>query len=340
MAVILSLLVLASAQLPADRAASVPRHVSQPHDFLSAKEAPKVGVLSQGNFDSVHHLLPDKAQARIFSDKDDLIAHTRNSSVDASLISGLPADDTGLVTFSSTLVSVRAMFSAEPADTLRLALDAAIVRALHANADRNAAAKNPPFQFVAVHTCRTDEVERFPFPAPVDGDRLQQAIDRGYLRIAALGPYDWAHDGNYKTDPHTGFWPEFLSAVETHFREEYNVGFQRVWAAGSADTMNLILNGDADATEPYWTVDAYHDVDGTLTPRPHAFRFSCSTLGYDSTFMVADTQLQGEIAREAELESEVVELKREVEALRKETGGVEGGAPFVVLAGALVASLW
>ena len=77
-------------------------------------------MLSQGNFDSVHHLLPDKTEAVIFAHTDDLVEHTRNGSVDASLISGLPEDEKGLVTFSSTLVSPRAMFSAEPADTLRL----------------------------------------------------------------------------------------------------------------------------------------------------------------------------------------------------------------------------
>ena len=55
----------------------------------------------------MHHLVPDKTTAVIFAHVDDLVAHTRNSSVDASLISGLPEDETGLVTFSSTLVSVR-----------------------------------------------------------------------------------------------------------------------------------------------------------------------------------------------------------------------------------------
>merc|ERR1719163_937588 len=241
---------------------------------------------------------------------------------------------TGLVAFSSTLVSVRAMFTAEPADTLRLALDAAIVRALHDNADRTAAVNNPPFEYVAVHTCRTDEAERFPFPAPVAGDRLQQAIDRGHLRIAALGPYDWGQDGNYKAEPMTGFWVEFLSSVETFFKAEYGVGFERVWSLSSAGTMNLLTDGDADATEPYWTVDAYHDG----TPRPHAFRYSCTTLGYDSTFLVADTELQGEKMREAELETEVEELKEEVEALRAQTGvTATESAAFALAAGALFA---
>lgn len=310
----------------------------QLHDCLAAKDKPRVGVLSQGNFDSVHHLLPDKTEAVIFAHTDDLVAHTRNGSVDASLISGLPEDEKGLVTFSSTLVSPRAMFSAEPADTLRLAIDAAIVRALNNNADRVAAANNQPFEFVAVHTCKTDEVDRFPFPDPVPGDRLQQALDRGFLRIASLGPYDWGgNDGNYLEEPFTGFWPEFYTAIEAQFEAHYGVGFERVWALSSAATMNNILSGDADVTEPYWTVDAYHEVDGVITPRPHHFIYSCTTLGVDSTFLVADLDLQSELNHEQELESEVQALKAEVASLRAGAGG--SGLALAAGAAALVAGL-
>jgi hypothetical protein len=335
MALICSLLAfLASADLPKDSASTTPRHVTQLHDYLEAKTNPTVGVLSQGNFDSVHHLVPDKTKPVIFSHVDDLVAHTRNGSVDASLISGLPENEKGLVLFSSTLVSVRAMFTAEPADTLRRAIDAAIVRALHDNADRQAAANNPPFDFVAVHTCRTDEVDRFPFPTPVAGDRLQKAVARGKLRIAALGPYDWGQDGNYKADPPTGFWPEFYKAVEGHFNTQYGVGFERVYNGSSAGTMNLLETDEADATEPYWTVDAYHKG----TPRPHAFVYSCTTLGYDSTFLVADLDLQSELTHEAELKSEVETLKQELAKLQGQTGEVASTA-FAVAAGALVALL-
>jgi hypothetical protein len=138
-----------------------------------------------------------------------------------------------------------------------------------------------------------------------------------------------------KEDTPTGFWPEFLTAVEGHFKSNYNVGFERVWAAGSADTMNLLLTGDADVTEPYWTVDAYHEG----TPRPHAFIYSCSTLGYDSTFLVADTTLESEIKREEALASEVEELKLELDKLREETGTGVTVASFAVAAGALFAFL-
>jgi hypothetical protein len=346
MALIFSLLAfLASASLPKDKASTVPRHVSQLHDWLAAKTDPKVGVLSQANYDSVHHLLPSTVEPMIFSHKDDLLQHTRNGSVHASVMSSLPADSSGLVMFSSTLVSPRGMFTAEPADTLRFAIDAAIVRALHDNVDSKAAAKNQPFEYVAVHTCKTNQVNLFPFPDPAQGDRLQKAIERGYLRVAALGPKgvtragpgsNWGPAGDYSAVPPTGFYPEFLDAVEAAFRANYSVDFQRVWADSSPGVMDLLLNDEADTTEPYMTIDAFH----AGRSRTHSFIFSCTTLGTDSTFLVADTDLQSELNREAKLASEVEELKLELAALRGETGVTAGAASAFVLAGvALVAPL-
>ena len=40
--------------------------------------------------------------------------------------------------------------------------------------------------------------------------------------------------------------------------------------------------GAADATAPYWTVDAFYQERA----RQHKFRHTCTTLGYDSTFIV------------------------------------------------------
>jgi hypothetical protein len=272
-----------------------------------------LGCLSKGNFDGVHHLVPDKTTPVVFSDVDVLLECTRNGTLDASIISGFPEDETGLVTFSSTMVSVHSMFTAEPADTLRLAIDAAIVRALHAQADRIAAANWPPFQYLAVHTCRTDEVDRFPFPDPVDGDRLAEAKSRGALRIASIGGAKWGIDGDYSQDPPVGFWPEFYNAIEEHFKEGTGVGFERVAGSGSVDVMDLVLNGEADATEPYWLMAGYHND----MARQHLFIPSCSTLGYDKTFIVADLNLAIEVAALEAAEAEAAALetaKAEAEA--------------------------
>jgi hypothetical protein len=326
------LAVLAAATLPEDSAkASAPQNVFQLYDYLNAKETPKLGVISQGNFDSVHHLVPDKTIPVIIDNTDHVVEFTLNGSVDAALLSSAPAPVKKIIQFTSTLVSPRGMFTADPADTLRLAIDAAIVRALHDNVDRKAAANWPPNNFVSVHTCRTDEVDRFPFPDAVPGDRLQEALDRGHVLIAALGSSsnigegsNWGKDGDYTADPPVGFWPEILGGVEKAFKDHYGVGFQRVFRGSSADTMNLLLSGDADTTEPYWIIDGYHEIDGVQRPRPHAFISSCTTLGTDSTFLVLDTALQEEDNLVVELESEVAALKIEVETLKGQV--VDNGA--------------
>jgi hypothetical protein len=80
-------------------------------EYMDAKSSPQLGVLSEGNWQTVHHLLPEKTKPVIFASKADLLAHTRNSSVDASLMSGLAEDETGLVRFGAGLVSPKTMFT-------------------------------------------------------------------------------------------------------------------------------------------------------------------------------------------------------------------------------------
>jgi hypothetical protein len=339
MALVFSLLgFLASASLPKDKASTIPRHVNQLHDWLEAKATPRVGVLSQPNYDAVHHLLPKKCEPVIFAHKEDLLKHTLNGSVHASVMSSMPADSTGLVLFSSTLVSPRGIFTAEPADTLRLAIDAAIVRALHANVDVTAAANNQPCcsNHVAVHTCKTNQVELFPFPDPVPNDRLSKAIARGHVRVASYDQPNWGTAGDYSVVPHTGFYPEFLDAIEVAFKANYSVGFERVWiAGGGTPVMNALLTDDADITEPYMGIDAFHEGRS----RTHSFISSCTTLGTDSTFFVADTDLQSELDREAVLASEVQQLKLEIATLKGSAGDSASSttSSFALAAAALFA---
>ena len=168
-------------------------------------------------------------------------------------------------------------------DTLLEAMDAAIVRALHDGADVDSARNNPPFEFVAVHTCRTNLIERFPFPVAQPQDRLWNAIQTGSLRIAALGPYNWTNQGDYQQEGGpTGFWPDMYSAIESHFKNGTGIGFERVYNASSDGVMASIEGNNADITEPYWTVDAFYKDRA----RQHQFAMSCTTLGYDSTFLV------------------------------------------------------
>lgn len=263
---------------------------------LDQEHAPMIGVLSQANYDSVHNLLPTKTRPVVYKSAAELSAAVVSGAVHVGLVSGVPQADAPILSFSSTLVSPRAMFAcAEPGcETMREALDASIVRAQHAGADAAAARANPPFEFLAVHTCRTNDPHAtFPYPAAVVGDRLWNATRRGAVRIASLGPYDWANDGNYTALPPTGFWPAFEAAVEEHFRAQYGIGFERVWRPTSSSTMDAVKDGDADATAPYWTMDAYYED----RVRHYTFDPTCTTLGYDSTFFVkASMESQTEAA--------------------------------------------
>jgi len=260
-------------------------NVNELYDHLARLPTPTLGVISTGNFDSVHHLVPSDTTAVIFNHVADLVDAVLNGSVSAGLTSGLPPSADRVVTFSSTLVSPRSMFTCGRAEcgTVVEALDAAVVRALNSGADVQAARGNAPFEYVSVHTCRTNLVDRFPFPTPSAGDRLRNATIRGTLRIAALGPYNWGNAGDYTKEKPTGFWPELLSAIEYHFQNSTGIGFERVFAMTSDAAMAMVDSGIADATEPYWTVDAYYNGRS----RQHTFAPSCTIHGYDSTFFVA-----------------------------------------------------
>jgi hypothetical protein len=251
--------------------------------FLTTSvKVPRVGVLSTANFDSIHHLVPAHTEAVIFEDTQDVVNAVVNGDIDAGLVSGIPPLHSEIYTFSSTIVSLRAMFVHDDAGSLRYAIDAAIVRALHTGADVRAASNNYPFEYVSAHTCRTNDVDRFPFQKVPDDTQWNVIASRGHVRVAALGPYNWGTDGDYTVSPPTGFWPEFYNDVEKWFLNGTGYSFERVYFSSSAQVMDALLNGTVDATEPYWTVDAFHN----NRARIHLFQSSCTTIGYDSTFIV------------------------------------------------------
>lgn len=268
-------------------------------DSLSALKAAcsgggcAVGFLSAGNAQSVHNVLPPNTTVVIVKHTSDLVSMVQNGTLVAGLISGLPIDPNNtLFTFSSGQVSPRAMAMADTDATrdLTAALDAALVRVQLQGTDYTLAAANPPFRFVAVKTCKADALSAlsyFPFPLAANATGvLAQALARRQLRIAALGPYNWgANDGDYTVSPPKGFWPDYLSAVETQLKAAYGSDFNvtRVYRMSSVATMQLLLDGQADATEPYWTVDSFFGGRA----RKANFRFSCTSLGADSTFFAA-----------------------------------------------------
>jgi len=226
----------------------------------------QVGFLSQGNYETVHDVLPSDTVPVIATHSSELYDLVANGTLVGGLVSGVP-EAGRFITFSSTLVSPRAMFVNAAWEEH---IDAAIVRVLSKGLPQQFAANNPPFEMVTVFSCKGVPAS-FPFPAgPVTTP----------LRIGALGPSNWGSDGNYQVTPHVGYWPDYYNAIETEFRTQYGVGFERVWFGSSVEVMGALENGTIDATEPYWTVDSFHNGRA----RKHAFEMSCITMGYDSTF--------------------------------------------------------
>lgn len=264
----------------------------------SCKTACSVGFLSTGNAETVHHLFPvASTKVIIVSHVADLIKMVQNGTLTAGLISGVPIDpNSTLYTFSSGQISPRGMAMTDAVDTrdLSAALDAAIVRLQLAGTDYQLAAANPPFRFVAVKTCKasaSSALAYFPFPnQTVATGKLKTALARGYLNIASLGPYNWGgNDGDYTASPPQGFWPDYYNKLEQQLQGAYGANFslKRVWKLSSAATMQLLLDDQADATEPYWTVDSFFGGRA----RKANFRFSCTSLGVDSTFFTAKPTL-------------------------------------------------
>lgn len=156
---------------------------------------------------------------------------------------------------------------------------------------------------------------------------LRSALDGKSLKVGALGPYDWGgNDGDYTKDPPVGFYPDWLTAFCEYFnalagpdgvRYDANgtITCDRVYQPSSSAVFKDLFDGVSYVTEPYYTVDASYtgtgedcsadsdcrvanlaggtEVCSTSTcthptsPRIRHFRQSCSTVGIDSTFMVA-----------------------------------------------------
>lgn len=229
-------------------------------------ENKQVGFLSQGNYETVHDVLPSNVVPVIVGHEWELEDLVANGTVVAGLVSGVP-DRSRFITFSSTLVSPRAMFLLPAVEE---AIDAAIVRVISKGLPQSFAAAHPPFEMVNVLSCKGTPAS-FPFP---------NQTFTSPVKIGALGPYDWGEDGIYTVTPYVGYWPDYYNAIESEFSGQYGVGFQRVWYTTSTSLMNALAAGDIDATEPYWTVDSFHNGRG----RKHLFEMSCLTMGYDSTF--------------------------------------------------------
>ena len=266
------------------------------YDAISTGSNQRVGFLSQGNYETVKDMLPATTAPIIFSHTADLENAVTNGSLVGGLISGTPGSE--FHHFSSTLVSPRAMLTPDkPASDasyrpLLEALDAAIVRVIGAgkvtDISRNHTKSGKPFAFVAVHTCKpTDTFAEFPYPTAGGSDKLSTAITRGFIRVGALGPYNWGVDGDYTKTVPVGFYPSYFDAISRELVKHYNptgsnsfVGLKRVYQSSSQGVLDDLSNDVTDTTEPYWTIDSMYN----SRARKSSFKQSCTTVGMDSTF--------------------------------------------------------
>jgi len=245
----------------------------------------KMGFLSEANYKTVHTVLSSQVEPVIYTSTDDLYKAVEDGTVLGALMSGQP--DAKFIAFSTDLISPRA-FQMMPGSTSRdllEAVDAAVVRSHNAADIRRAEERNPPFKAVEVHTCRSDDVSKVPFPdSGTATGLLADVLANKRLRILSYGlpddKPDWHQDGNYQVDPPTGFWPDYMDSWMGHFREAYgsDIILERVWmTAGGTDN---VLNGTIHMTEPYYIYEnLYND---RLKKWSHAF--SCIVMGYEQQF--------------------------------------------------------
>ncbi|CAE8623164.1 unnamed protein product [Polarella glacialis] len=253
---------------------------------LEAGPNRRMGFLSEANFLSMHTVLSKKVEPVYFTDKEELYKAVTSENVLAALISGVP-NKTMFSAFSSDLVSPRAfqMMPGSASDDLMHAVDAAVVRTHNGGDLVRVAEANHPFEVTEVHTCRSLEPAKVPFPdASTATGLLKDILDKKRLRVLAYGTPankpDWKQDGNYEVDPPVGFWPEYMVAFMAEFHAAYgnDIQLERVWmTAGGTD---MVLNGSIHMTEPYYIYESLHD--GSLKKWSH--KFSCIVMGYEQQF--------------------------------------------------------
>jgi hypothetical protein len=262
----------------------------------------RVAFLTQANYDAVHTVLSSNAEVVICDGSDvvyssctstsAIIGHVIDDTFLAGLISGLPdaISAPSLNSFSSTVVSLRAMFmapvfsdetphgtltSAKSAMDLSFAVDAAIVTLQSTGTDEKVRQSNMPFEFIAAHTCRIDDPSLYTVPnfAAAQG-LLRTTLDNRILKVGALGPYDWGgNDGNYKVDPPVGFYPDWLTEFcnvfnslkgpdGVRYNSSGNITCERVYQPSSASVFQDLFGGASYVTEPYYIVDSFYTGTG------------------------------------------------------------------------------
>lgn len=281
-----------------------------------------VAFIGEGDFASVKKVLPPSSleggdwTVTFIDDSADMELAVLNGTVLAGHLAGLPVNADGdLATFQSGVVSPRAFFlppceggdastccvgdESDPAGLLA-AIDASVMRLTgKPGAFLNMTEANAPFPGMACWTCATDENATLATGGADGGDAsgaytgaLKRVADSGILRVGALGPFDFGVDGDYTVNPPKGFWPSYLDGVVKELAIVLgvdSVAIERLYETTSNGVLQLLLDGKADITEPYYATSGLF---GALDqPRRDIFPQSCTTVGYEGTFFVKSSAL-------------------------------------------------
>ena len=287
-------------------------------------EGGAVAFIGEGNYHSVRHVLPPSVEegglweVEYIQDADELEAAVANGTVLAGLLSGEPEDVLSMLnTFSAGTISPRAALLAPecvaPSNALNSALSAAIMHLQATGGFRDAVAANHPFEAAAMFTCAVQE-GTFPNASLAEG-ALRDVLDTGVLKVAAFGPRDWGVDGNYTADPPTGFWPDYLSALVAALADGMGapIAMERVYANSATATLQLLLDGEAHISEPYF---ATNGLFGGL-PRQDAFHMSCTAMGYDSTFFTRNEEAAAALEEEQAADEDEKLTKKQIKQVCK-----------------------
>jgi len=313
-------------------------HITSKAELNAAIEAGpnrKVGFLSEANYNSVHTVLSSKIEPMIFGDTSDMYKAVEDGTVLAGFMSGQPHEN--FTKFSSEMVSARGfqMSQGPEARQLMEAVDAAVVRTHNHGSIQQAVQANPPFEALEVHTCRSDNVTKVPFPpAATATGLLKDVLDNKKLRILSYGSPDalpdWHQDGNYQVNPPTGFWPDYMRDFMELFRAQYgaDIELERVWMLSGGT--EKVLSGEIHMTEPYYIYENFHD--GAVKKWSHTF--SCIVLGYDQQFFakkpeyskVTDADVEEAADCETKLESCITgRLRNQITTRAELNAAIESG---------------
>ncbi|CAH1778322.1 unnamed protein product [Owenia fusiformis] len=263
--------------------------IDELNDAIAQGPNRKIGFLSMANYNAVRTVLHASVEPVLFQSKDALVSSVLSGSLVAGLMRGVVADHHAkdLHTFSSGLISTSAMFMTPDVSAdmphgappyrssrdLALAINAAIVRVQNKGSDQEARLKNMPFEFLSVHTCKSDNYALFPPPNKNNATGLLKTIlETRVFKLGAFGPFHWGdNDGNYLVNPPTGFYPDLMSAIFEEFKNlsgpdgvKYgdDITLERIWSKMS--NFQNLFDGVSYITEPYFVIDATYS--GTDEP--------------------------------------------------------------------------